>query len=71
MISNSGMPGCPEADAFREEAIVDAYAEQRMSRVGPSAIKPALKKYGESLIWFVRVQFFVRFEVRRTGQISE
>ena len=50
IMSNSGIPGDPDADAFRDKAIVDAYAEQRESRAGPSATSPALKKYGEILI---------------------
>ena len=58
MMSNSGMPGDPDADAFSDKAIVDAYAEQRESRAGPSAMSPALKKYGEILIWLVRLPSF-------------
>ena len=43
-MSNSGMPGDPDAAASSDEAIVEAYAEQSVSSAGPSAISPALKK---------------------------
>ena len=43
--SNSGSPG----EVFSAEAIVAAYAEQRVSSTGPDARRPALKKYGDKL----------------------
>ena len=48
-MSNAGSTGRPAAAAASEPAIVEAYAEQSVSSAGPSAIRPALKKYGEML----------------------
>lgn len=49
MISNSGKPGDPDADAFNDKAMVDANAVQRVLSAGPSAMRPALMKYGDIL----------------------
>ena len=35
--------------ADKADAIVDAYAEAMVERIGPVLIKPALKKYGDTL----------------------
>lgn len=48
-MSNSGRPGDPDLAASSEAAIVVAYAEHRVSRTGPDASRPALKKYGDCL----------------------
>lgn len=40
MMSNEGM---------LDETIVEAYAEERVLRIGPVLSRPALKKYGEML----------------------
>ena len=43
-MSNGGRPGDPASAAFRDSAIVAAYAVQSTLITGPDATRPALKK---------------------------
>jgi hypothetical protein len=44
MTSNGGMPTAFSEEGWREAAIVEAYAVQRVSSAPPEAMSPALKK---------------------------